>query len=511
MGANSAGENNLGHQESEVDLDSAWIRMRRRIVSIPVGLYLGFQLLYGVNVMRCYPLVGDAADYASLIAHGVFSVRTTHVGFYVLYYPFYCFARLAGIEYDIVANLATSILAATGVAFLYIFLRETISGDTRRRTRLALTGASLYGLSGLIWYHAEFAEVQAAMMLFLFVALVAFVRGRYLLAGVLLGASALVSQACAPAGLWFLVLAFLRRIGLRNFLRFAGSFALTLGACVLPIIHDFLYGPRGLLPSTEYYQQASITKTVLSLGYSLVESFWPLLPALILAMAILRRERELWWIAIVSVPGFMILGCRLCQVEYGFIWMPVYVIVATMAAIGLEAILVRLRPLTRSLVTVAVVVSFGATTYFSYLMPKQREAAHANTCITEIFRLVQEGDYLVTQPHVGFVYAHQRWPDWPDVTTAGNWSMTAQTTLKLVSDPYDVDRIYVLDYVPPSHFLRRILFDNSLAKAWLPHERRQQFLRELEPISEEVLSLDSSLNMDLVFECGGTRLWLVEG
>lgn len=478
------------------------IRLR---LTTQVKLYLGFQILYGINVFKCYPLVGDAADYASLVSHGVVTVRTTHIGFYILYYPFYRLPRLAGLDCDWVANGFTSLLAALAVAVLYLFLREIISGDHGRREMVAVLGACFYGLAGLIWYHAEFAEVQSAMLLVTFLALVAFVRKSYMLSGAILGFAALISQACAPAGLWFVALAFTRRVGLRKFLVFALSFAVVLAAGVLPVFNDFIHGPRGLLPSTEYYHPAPITKTVLTFGYSALESFWLLVPLLILSARPLLREKELFWMALASVPGFLCLGCRLCHVEYGFVWMPLYALITAVLAIGWESVQRRLPSPGDTWVTAGLVFIFAATTYFTYLKPKYDQTREANECLVRIAREVEDG-LLVAAPHVGFVYAHRIWPETADVTQAG-WSMDARSALEWSLLPESSPCVYVLDYTPPSHFLRRLILDNSLARAHLPEEKRLQFLSEFDAMSDEVRALDPTLSPEAVISCGSTRLW----
>ena len=58
-------------------------------------------ILYLATTVPYFPPVGDAGDYASLIEHGVLSIRGGHVGYYLIMIPPYRLLTAMGVAGDL--------------------------------------------------------------------------------------------------------------------------------------------------------------------------------------------------------------------------------------------------------------------------------------------------------------------------------------------------------------------------------------------------------------------------
>jgi len=472
---------------------------------LALALFLLFQTLYGLLVFPVFPLVGDSADYASLIDHGVFHIRTTHVGFYVAYYPFHVLNKaFIGAGSDLFLNAVTTFFGALGVSLVFLIFMNILGGSERERRRSALYGALLFGLSGIVWYHAEFAETPALMLLGAYVSFYLFLRGRYAAAGVCLGLAALVSQAVAPCAAWFVAAAIVRRVSVGRLARFAALFLATFLLGVLLVYHDFLWGSRGLFSVHGYYSAAPLIKTLFSFAYSLLESYWPVLFLFLWAIPQIRRQRLLAWITLASLPPLVYVGRRIGHTDYGIVWLPAAFIVAAWLGIAFQSLVGRLPRRREAAVACCAMGIFLAVTLGTYIGPKRSAWIEGTECLSRVHERAREG-CLIADAYVGFAYAHLFWPELAEVWDAP-WAVLPDRAERI--EELAADRpVYLLDYIPPSHFLRGLLLDNPLARKVLPEEKRLQFQEEFEPTSRRFHDLVPDGELELILTCGRSRLW----
>ncbi|MFH1680548.1 MAG: hypothetical protein ABIH26_07880 [Candidatus Eisenbacteria bacterium] len=472
-------------------------------------LFVFFQVLYALFVMPVFPMVGDSADYASLVSHGVFDRHATHIGFYLIHYPLDAFNRtLIGLDGDLFLNLLTTAFGALTVPIVFLLLSNVLGGSPARKNRAALYGAIVYGLGGIVWYHAEFFETPALMLLAAYAALLLFLQGRCKTAGACLALSALVSQAVAPLGGVFLAAALFRRVPVSKIAGFAAAFVLVLLAGVLPVREDFLWGTRGLLSVQAYYPPAPFWKTAFSLAHTMLESYWPLAVLFLFALPEVRRQPELGWMTLASAPLLCSVGSRIGHRDYGVVWLPAAFFAAAWLGLGFGALAARLRRWTETAAALVVGLLFLTATLVTYILPKREAWVRADECMARVYEHAKAG-HLIADPYAGYAYAHRFWPELENVWEAPWSEMPAEASALdeiLLRGP-----VFLLDYHPPSHFLREALLENPLGARLLPPEKRAQYVEEFDMISDELREREPGRGMDLVFRCNGARLWRISG
>jgi hypothetical protein len=450
--------------------------------------------------------MGDAADYGSLVLNHAFNLRTTHIGFYLVYYLFWEINKLTiHIPFDYFSNLLTAVWGALTIPVLFFIINDLINAETPRKTYLAIYGTVTYGLAGLVWYNIEFAEVQALWLLLLFLSFLVFLRKRYWISGVLLAAAALVSQACAPAIVWFIAIAITRRIRVVKLIEFFAAFSIALVLGILPVYHDFLWGPRGVFTvySTSNYQPINPIKLFLSLGDTFAESFWLLSIFFILSIKYIFKQKDILWISLLSLVSCVYLGRRLAQSEYGFIWLPLFFVVALWIPFGVDYVLSKLPSKYMKATAAFIGIAFLIITLTTYILPKKIAAESSPRCLKEIHEFAAD-DTILTSAFVGFAYAHENNPGVIDV-----WNFP----WKIVStDPEDYERyrnganVYLLDYAYPSYFLRKTLLDNSITRRYLSESRIKQYVADGDYASDDIKEI-IECKLDSVFQCGDFILY----
>ncbi|HUT73655.1 MAG TPA: glycosyltransferase family 87 protein [Armatimonadota bacterium] len=456
---------------------------RKRLGNLPKWLWIcvgGVALVYAVFVFPALPPVGDAADYAALIRKGEFGVRTVHIGYYVLAYPFAQLAQVVDLPLALCLNVlaALCMVAAVAIAFWIAKLLRLDDGAAAC-VMLALA------FSGIFWYHAEFCELQALLMLMVFLSLALFLARRPVGSGIIFAAAMLTSQAAAPSALCFLYLAYRSRTW-RSLALFAASFTFAFGVGVAPIARDYFFGPRGAFPSTQYYPAGSALKMVLYWAYRLAENFTVWLVAMAYGLVLAwRRARQVLAFAAVLWIGHAWVNLRLGHIEYGFAWMPAYLGASMLAGIGAVGVARRLwdNPKARVGVLAVWVVLSAVLSGWLYVWPKRADA--------EAFRLVAHqvrqrvgNATVIAAPHVGFVYVYETQPEVANVWR-GTWvnvPSTAHDWRQLASRH---GLLYLLSFRGRPHVFRVWLFNNRLARRYLEPEARKRFTEEEDDIVQQ--------------------------
>lgn len=463
-------------------------------------LTLAFLALYLASVFPAFPPQGDAADYAALVAHGVFNLRTPHIGYYAFAYPFAQLAQFLGIPTVLVLNALAALCMGFAIGISYWIYLELGLGP-----RASLLAAASLGIAGIFWYHAAFAEVQALLILSLVTAILLYLRSRPVLAGGMFAWSMLVSQAAAPSALVFPVLAMHNR-NWRAFWVCALSGTLFLALGVAPLAADYFAGPRGVGPSMAYYPPGPLHKMVLLYLFRVIESHNVLvIPAVIGLVASARRAPWLLALAIALWLGHAWLNLRLGHIEYGFAWMPVFLASAGLCGVGLCWLEARLRSAlarrTTSLLLLLALVLSGAY----YVFPKRQDAVDLKTIVHAVHQYAAPHPVVMTA-HQGFVYTYEVDPGTANVFT-GPWRLAPSTPVEWSELVEREPQIYVFEYQPHTHPLRRWIFDNPLSRRWLDDRRRAEMMTELpDSMTESLMTLPPSLVVEELHRW--PRAWL---
>jgi hypothetical protein len=462
--------------------------------------------LYGFFLFPAMPSVGDAADYGALIRQGEFSIRTVHIGYYLFAYPFVMLGHTLGLSTTLSLNLLSATCMALAVAFSNLFYMSL--GCHRSVCNLA---ALIFGTSGIIWYHAEFGELQALLVLQIVVSLYAFLKERPILSAGVYAFALLTSQAAAPIGLCFLLFAYWKK-SWQLLVKFSVACSLMFAIGVAPIAGDYFFGPRGLFPSMGYYQTGPVSKMLLYFAYRLLENHtvW-LAPLAVGVVSSLKEAKPIVVLTLVMWIPHAWVNLKLGHIEYGFAWMPLFLMTSLMASLGAHVIWRRFsRSMWVGLCSIGALFALGALlTYFLYLAPKNNDAVEMTALIRATADETKRGE-VVASPYVGFVYVYETAPETADVWKS-NWITWPQASSGWETIMQSSRPVFLLVSKPHTHVFRRWLFGNAFVISLIGSERSQQFLMEGDSavVEEAIQYFPSGFILNLVAEHGSARLYRV--
>jgi hypothetical protein len=393
------------------------------------------------------------------------------------------------------------------VVFANLFYRDL--GYNRSVCNLA---ALILGSSGIIWYHAEFGELQALLMLLIIISLFAFLKERPVFAAGMYASAMLTSQAAAPLGLCFLLFAYWKK-SWPIFLRFSVAFSLMFVLGVAPIAEDYFFGPRGLFPSMGYYQNGPVSKMLLYFCYRLLENHtvW-LVPLMVGVVSCLKQEKRLLLLTLAMWIPLAWLNLKLGHIEYGFAWMPFFFITSLLASLGAHAIWCRFyRSIWAGFWSSTVLVIVGSLlAYLLYVLPKSNDAKDLTRLVRETAAETREGT-VIASPYVGFVYVYETAPETADVWKA-NWVMWPPVGREWEAIVRSHDPVFVLVSKPHTHVFRKWILGNLLAIVLRDSEQNPQYLMEgaSETVEDARQNLPSEFFLRLVAEQGNTQLYRLQ-
>lgn len=483
---------------SDVAVDQ---RLRHRSVTIGVGLLA--LLVYSITLFPVFPVVGDAADYAALVRQGVFDVRTGHIGYYVFAYPFAQLAFLLGIPVVWMLNWLAAVCMAGAVLAAYDLFHSLNLSRVE-----ALVAAAVFATTGIIWYHALFAEVQAMLMVCVIGSYALFCRRHFVWTGLVFALALLVSQAAAPCAPVFLLLAYCRGAW-KGLLISAGVGAVAFVIAVAPVAGDYFYGPRGIFPSLEYYQSVPLSRTLALFAYRLAENHTLLLPWVFLGVILAGRWRpETLAFAAVLFVGNAWTARRVGHIEYGFPWMPVYLGTSLLAALGLVWLAgkVQQRPL-RYLALVLPLALSAVLSWNDYVAPKRRAAIAHWHALKEVHQHIGDAR-LFAIPHVGFTYSYLNFPQFANVLHSP-WVMMPQSEPAWSEKLSQSAGSYAVTIDIDAHPLRQWIFQQPLIISKLSEQQLQSFRSEMDTGADELRQLPAGWNLELVQRNGDLQLFRI--
>ena len=468
-------------------------------------LGLLFLALYLVLLFPAMPVVGDAADYASSIRQGDFGTRTIHIGYNIVAFPFMVVGSWLGQSATTILNMLAAFCMAGSIAVLHQLYCSL--GCARSTAALACI---VFGTTGIIWYHAEFGEVQALLILLIVTSIYLFIRGQAILAGGLFGFTLLVSQAAVPTIVCFPLIAFWKR-SREDFMKFGVASSLVFVVGVAPIAEDYFFGPRGVIPSMEYYPSGSLLVTIAYFVYRLVENHTIWTVWFVVGLVVSYKEMPHILVGTVVLwCSHVWLNLRLSHIEYGFAWMPFFIMSSLVIAIGAEW--TYKQNFRRSkIVEVVVLLCIVLSATFScilYVLPKRIDAISLQNVVKDTKTLLGSGTVLAT-PHVGFVYVYETDPAVADVWKS-SWKplpsdVSSWEKLMLGDQP-----IFVLLYRHHTHILRRLVVDGFIGPLFLSNAKRAQYREEGAVISEAELQASLPKNFCFIVSASWQQAELLE-
>lgn len=454
-----------------------------------------FLALYLALVFPAMPAVGDAADYAASIRHGDFGIRTIHIGYNLIVFPFVFVGGWFGQSTTAILNTLAVFCMAGAIAILHRFYISI--GCERSISALACI---VFGTSGIIWYHAEFGEVQALLILLIVTCLYWFVTGRSIVAGILFGFTLLVSQAAAPTVVCFPLIAFWRR-SWEAIIKFGLSSSLSFVLGVAPVAQDYFWGPRGVIPSMEYYPSGSLLITAAYFIYRLIESHTVWTVFLVIGMIVSYRQLPHIFVGVVALWGTHAwLNLRLSHVEYGFAWMPFFILSSLVIAMGAtwayDRHLVQ-RKWTEVSLPLCVILG-AALSCVLYVMPKRLDAISLQGIVRDV-RAVIGNETLLATPHIGFVYVYETDHSAVDVWQS-SWKPLPEDAASWDALMSDGRQVFLLLYKPQTHVFRRLIVDGPIGVLLLSEAKRDRYREEGAVVSKEEIreSLPNYLSLSKI-------------
>ncbi len=267
---------------------------------------------------------GDAVVYASQIQAADFTERTTHLGYYLVAWP----VSFLPISLSHALNLLNCAFGA-GVAVLVGLIGARLTGSTI----VGPLSAIVLAVNTILVDNALHAEVYIAQTFFLMLAIYLWQRERPVWAGAGCAAAFLVTASSAFAAPYLIVM----RPKWRPLLLLGATAAILSAAALLPVLHNYLFGARGLLVAAEHGVDYKLA--TLKTGRDLFFGFFALLPFLFAGAVECWRRPALrrfgLAVAAMAVTVFLF-GEKFTDVP---VQLPTYALASVIAAIGIEATL----------------------------------------------------------------------------------------------------------------------------------------------------------------------------
>ncbi len=280
---------------------------------------------------------GDATTYANYALLGKFDDITLHNGYYfVLYALQHWLAAPLGIPvHETMAWL--NVLCGAVSTVLVLLFTEALVGDRR----LGVLAALLFVLSGRVLMNATSSEIYMLQTVCVLAAMLAYVKDRFVLAGIAAGCSLLVSPLSAFAFLFFPVWEVTRgeKVRWKAFALFVAAGTVVYLPYLITCWRELFWGRRGLLVVREAAKLDLPLLAVNIFKYQLKHYtlLWVLLPPALLHASRLRRV--LWLTMVVAVPHAYIVA-KLTGEDHTFL-LNVDPFIVLWMAIGMGALLQR--------------------------------------------------------------------------------------------------------------------------------------------------------------------------
>ncbi|MBX9855558.1 MAG: hypothetical protein K2Y26_08525 [Gemmatimonadaceae bacterium] len=311
------------------DLMGARLSLRSTAAVLGVTSLLWFAL----NVD--FLMRGDATTYANYALLGKFDDITLHNGYYFVVYALqHWLAGPLGVPvHETMAWL--NVLCGAMATVLVLLFTEALVGDRR----LGVLAALLFVLSGRVLMNATSSEIYMLQTVCVLASMLAYVKNRFVLAGVAAGCSLLVSPLSAFAFLFFPVWEATRgeKIRWKAFALFVAAGTVVYLPYLVTCWRELFWGRRGLLVVREAAKLdlPLLAVNIFKYQFKHYTLLWVLLlPAL---FHVSRHKRLAWLTLAVAIPhGYIV--AKLTTEDHTFL-LNVDPFIVMWMAIGLGALL----------------------------------------------------------------------------------------------------------------------------------------------------------------------------
>jgi hypothetical protein len=286
-----------------------------------------------------------------------------------------------------------------------------------------------------------------------------------------------------PTAVCFPLIALWKR-SWKGFIKFGVSSIFVFVFGVAPIAQDYFFGPRGVIPSMDYYPSGSLLVTVAYFIYRVLENHTIWTACLVVGLVVSYKEMQHVFVgAVVLWASHVWLNMRLSHVEYGFGWMPFYVISSLLVAMGYEWIHNKYFSRSRwGEITLPLCIIVSSTLSCTlYVWPKRMDAVFLQNVVRDVRKIVGDATVIAT-PHVGFVYVYETDPAVSDVW-ASSWKPLPNIAASWETQMAREHPTLLLLYRQHTHLFRRLIVDGP-GRLILSESKRYQYREEGAVISE---------------------------
>lgn len=288
-------------------LAGPFVRVLSRHTLVSASLVFAAALLVLVGLCPPYLGTGDAIVYAQQIAARDFTQRTVHVAYIWLGV---LLDWISPLDVDYTLNLGSALFGALSAAMLYLLAVGLFDEPARvhhaaGRLSSVVLLTIVFGCANFLFlYHALHAEVYTPQVFFLLLALLCWMRGWAVMAGIGCAAAFLLSPHVALAVPLFVLL----RPRLRPLLVWSATGLLLCAPVILVLRDDFLFSPRGLIGAGAA-ATSTMTDRLRKEAQELLLTHVVFLPLLIAGAwtAWYDRRWRLWTMAIFALWSVMLL------------------------------------------------------------------------------------------------------------------------------------------------------------------------------------------------------------
>ena len=335
-------------------------------------------LFFSLFIFQAIPPADPAQNLYQILTRDL-GLRPVYIAYNVMGILFTSAFSALGLPVDVGLNFMSAVFGALGAACAYLLALTLV-----RDRRIALTAVAITIFSGMYWLQAEIGDFYVTYNALTLLAMVCFLRGWYLGAGVSYAIALLVNPLAALVGPFFLWVGYRERIGYRNFLLFAVASLAIYIPVVLLTFEEYFFGRMGIMSVvlnqryTANQRGWDLLRTINHYGYINTLSFnFILLFVVYGVIDSFFRHRAVWSVAMSAALGpmlyaFLSHGSEIHDAhQLGAIFF-----LAILASLSLWHLVSRLfasRTLQALTITVCLVL-YGGLSYALIIAPMRDEA-----------------------------------------------------------------------------------------------------------------------------------------
>ena len=458
-------------------------------------------LFFSLFTFRVMP-PGDPAQNLYHVLTQELGPRPTFIGYTIVGILFTSVFSALGLPVDVGLNFMSAVFGALGAACSYVIAHTLV-----RDRHIALTAVSIMVLSGVYWYQAEIGDVYMTSYALSLLAIACFLRGRYVFAGGSYAVSLLAYPVAALVVPFFFWVAYRKRIGSRNFLRFVCAGVAIYLPVILITFQEYFFGRMGIMPTlfvepvvSDGRLEVDLLRAVNRFGYIYALSFNVVL--LVVAYGLIDtffRFRAVWSVAMSASLGPMIFGFLNAGTDLADPYFFASILfLSLLASLSLWRLFSQL-PVSRRLQTLVVtgcLLIYGGLSYALVVGPRQHDIAALKQAFLKLERELPTDAVLLSSWGISLHYNLYTRPfiydqPYPDVMRTGRCHNIERTMARQIetwladgSPFYLLDGIFwksplkeTVQKLLPLRTFRRLSGTGSITDAMRSFNNRVSFVR----------------------------------